>query len=326
MIGQLTCVAALMLGIDVGWQPSSDGGVEYLIQLQPEAIEALKAGQPLESYIPGHVKDVRAYRITIGTAKLRRELPLEIPESKTSQPTETRPSAALPPATLPPATLPPATLPSPAEHPTPTDEPATGEPAVDEAPRGAGNRGSDLLGSRYQTGNLSDRYREDFVPNSGTGRYGTASGGYPGAADTPSVYPKRSPAAERPEFDAQPRHPDRSEVESAVEAPGMGGLGKGGRLAVPNPLAADPARKPLVAAAATFTETTDVTGEVSTASPSTQLPEPEVAPDDNSDQAPRLIAALGVLVVSLSLNVYLLWIAFEARRRCRQVLSAGAAA
>ncbi len=75
MYGEIACVAAVLLGIDFGYRPRSEGGVEYLIQIEPQTLESLKNGAPLESAIPPHVRDVRAYRITVGTGPLPHVLP-----------------------------------------------------------------------------------------------------------------------------------------------------------------------------------------------------------------------------------------------------------
>jgi len=75
MCGQLICAAAVLLAVDAGWQPLPDGGVEYLIQLEPHMVARLRAGEPVHSDIPPGVKDVRAYRITLGNDALPRQLP-----------------------------------------------------------------------------------------------------------------------------------------------------------------------------------------------------------------------------------------------------------
>ncbi len=63
----------LLLGVDVGWQPLPDGeGMEYIIQLSPNDLEALKLGEPWMTDIPPSVGDVRAYRIVIGEGALPR--------------------------------------------------------------------------------------------------------------------------------------------------------------------------------------------------------------------------------------------------------------
>jgi hypothetical protein len=83
MYGHLMCLAAAALGIDVGWQRLPEGGVQYLIQIGPETLESLKAGQAIESDIPPTVKDIRGYRITVGN----KQLPREVVTSDTQSPT-----------------------------------------------------------------------------------------------------------------------------------------------------------------------------------------------------------------------------------------------
>jgi hypothetical protein len=75
MSGNIACIAAVLLGIDAGWQPLPEGGVEYIIQIEPQLLETLKSGEPIQSDVPSYVKDVRAYRIVVGTAELPRQLP-----------------------------------------------------------------------------------------------------------------------------------------------------------------------------------------------------------------------------------------------------------
>ena len=63
----LVYIAAATLGIQVGWQPLPEGGMEYIIQLDPAALDALRDGQPLQSDIPADAGEIRAYRIIMGT-------------------------------------------------------------------------------------------------------------------------------------------------------------------------------------------------------------------------------------------------------------------
>ena len=80
-------LGGLLLGVDVGWQPLPDGeGMEYLIQLSPKDLEAMKLGEPWMTDIPPSVGDVRAYRITVGSESLPRVAP---PPSLPSEPSET---------------------------------------------------------------------------------------------------------------------------------------------------------------------------------------------------------------------------------------------
>lgn len=67
--------AASVLGIDVGWQPLPEGGVEYIIQIPPQTFEVLKPGEPVQSRVPDEVKDIRQCRIIIGRGPLPRQLP-----------------------------------------------------------------------------------------------------------------------------------------------------------------------------------------------------------------------------------------------------------
>jgi hypothetical protein len=83
MCGHIACIAAVLLGVDAGWQPLPDGGIEYIIQIEPQLLETLRSGEPIQSDVPSYVKDVRAYRIVVGTAKLPRELPPQGGESGT---------------------------------------------------------------------------------------------------------------------------------------------------------------------------------------------------------------------------------------------------
>ncbi|NQU26601.1 MAG: hypothetical protein HQ567_35400 [Candidatus Nealsonbacteria bacterium] len=76
MCGQIAFLAVVLGGIETGWQPLPEGGVQYLIQIDRELLESRELGQSLESYVPPHVHDVRAVRITMGTGPLPRELPV----------------------------------------------------------------------------------------------------------------------------------------------------------------------------------------------------------------------------------------------------------
>ncbi len=71
----LICIATATLGFQVGWERLPDGGMEYVIQLDAAAIEALRDGQTLHSAIPADAGEVRAYRIVMGTGRPRREAP-----------------------------------------------------------------------------------------------------------------------------------------------------------------------------------------------------------------------------------------------------------
>jgi hypothetical protein len=64
-------VATAAVGVDFGWQPLSDGGVEYIIQIEPQSIDLLAKDHDLSSDVPAGL-DVRRFRVTVGTGKLPR--------------------------------------------------------------------------------------------------------------------------------------------------------------------------------------------------------------------------------------------------------------
>jgi hypothetical protein len=72
----MVCIAVATLGIDVGWQRLPDGGMEYIIQVEPQTLDALGSGQTVQSDIPSNAGDIRAFRIVVGTKKLPHETPL----------------------------------------------------------------------------------------------------------------------------------------------------------------------------------------------------------------------------------------------------------
>ncbi len=69
----IVLVATAALGIEVGWEPLPGGGHEYTLQLEPQLLKVLEAGQEeIFSEVPAGV-DVRRYRIVVGVGKLRRD-------------------------------------------------------------------------------------------------------------------------------------------------------------------------------------------------------------------------------------------------------------
>ncbi len=76
MVMHSMVIGGLLFGVGGGWRPLPDGeGMEYLIQLSPADVEAMKVGEPWMTQIPASLGDIRAYRITIGTGDLPREAP-----------------------------------------------------------------------------------------------------------------------------------------------------------------------------------------------------------------------------------------------------------
>ena len=72
MIANALVIIAAVYGVDVGWQPTGDGQLEYIIQIEPQLLEAMREGQAITSEIPPEVRGVRRYRIVVGNDELPR--------------------------------------------------------------------------------------------------------------------------------------------------------------------------------------------------------------------------------------------------------------
>jgi hypothetical protein len=110
MLPSILLLAASAVGITTGWEPLPGGGMKYIIQLEPEALEAHKTGEDLESDIDSRIHDIRSVSIRLGTGEVRRVYP---PPGKDEQ----KPEISAKPQSLP-------------KDPKATSTPpATGEPA-----------------------------------------------------------------------------------------------------------------------------------------------------------------------------------------------------
>lgn len=69
MTGIVLCLSAAAMGVDYGWQPV-EGGIEYIIQIEPQLVDSLKAGRDIFSDLPKTAQRVRSYRITVGKGRL----------------------------------------------------------------------------------------------------------------------------------------------------------------------------------------------------------------------------------------------------------------
>jgi len=67
MNGFALLLVTALLGVDYGWQPASDGRLEYIVQLEPVTLIALREGQEVVSQIDPFVRGVRRFRIRVGT-------------------------------------------------------------------------------------------------------------------------------------------------------------------------------------------------------------------------------------------------------------------
>jgi len=143
-----------LTGIDVGWQPIEEGGLEYIVQIEPETLARLKPGDELATGIRPVLRDVRRYRIVIGKGPLPR---IALPESPAAAPSNSsqprlapmplatavpersivvpaEPGGAAPPVVPPPARIAVAPRPATTVAPAPVAPPITQPPAAAPAP------------------------------------------------------------------------------------------------------------------------------------------------------------------------------------------------
>ncbi|MFP6618783.1 MAG: hypothetical protein VB877_05510 [Pirellulaceae bacterium] len=82
MQGLAIVLAAASLGVDYGWQPTDDGALEYIIQIEPELLIALQKGESIVSEIHPDATGVRRFRIQIGSKPLPRVGRPSLPAAK----------------------------------------------------------------------------------------------------------------------------------------------------------------------------------------------------------------------------------------------------
>ena len=66
----VVCASVAAVGVDYGWQPVAGGGIEYIIQIEPQMLDSLRAGQDIFSDLPRTASNIRSYRITSGTGQI----------------------------------------------------------------------------------------------------------------------------------------------------------------------------------------------------------------------------------------------------------------
>jgi hypothetical protein len=76
MFPAILFLAASALAIDYGWEPLGEGGMKYIVQIDPDALRrAAQEGLPLESDIPNEAGEIRAISIRMGSGPLPRTNP-----------------------------------------------------------------------------------------------------------------------------------------------------------------------------------------------------------------------------------------------------------
>jgi len=69
----ISLLLAAVIGVDVGWQPTEEGDLEYIIQISPEQLRTLRAGDEIEVGVRPMLRPVRRYRIIVGNEPLPRQ-------------------------------------------------------------------------------------------------------------------------------------------------------------------------------------------------------------------------------------------------------------
>lgn len=297
----IVLVAATALGIEVGWEPLPGGGHEYTLQLEPQLLKVLEGGQEeIFSEVPAGV-DVRRYRIVVGVGKLRRDYgplaaEIEQPPAPTSAPAPQSAVAAAPQAS--PFIQPPAGV---SEHTTvPVAEP--------DSAQGTSQPAADLESIPPATG--SSTTAPDFgLPTPGAAEpelptVEPGGGNHPPADSTTLGDDLWHDSAEHPvsEGPAEQTTVDASAAAKMAQAPAK------------LPEANDPSA-PI--RAATFED-----GNGSVASGVVDTGKPELPPSEPKSQpwAP-LVVTIVLLACSLGGNIFLGWIAADARARYRNAVA-----
>lgn len=81
--------AIAALGVDYGWQPTADGNLEYIIQIEPELLAALEEGTPITSEItaPPDAGRITCFRVKVGNGQVPRDTPVRPVGYQDGQPT-----------------------------------------------------------------------------------------------------------------------------------------------------------------------------------------------------------------------------------------------
>ena len=87
----LLCLATAAVGINAGWHRTPDGGMEYIIQLDPQNLESLGDGRALQSDVHPEAGVVHSFQIIVGKQPLPRETPPNQPDLQKPPPTPPTP-------------------------------------------------------------------------------------------------------------------------------------------------------------------------------------------------------------------------------------------
>ena len=77
-------MSALVWDVDFGWQLQDDGGLEYIIQIEPGMLDVLRDGEVIVSEIHPDATGVRQFRIQVGSQQLPRDAGSYVPSLATT--------------------------------------------------------------------------------------------------------------------------------------------------------------------------------------------------------------------------------------------------
>ncbi len=291
-------VAATALGIEVGWEPLPGGGHEYTLQLEPQLLRVLEGGQEeIFSEVPAGV-DVRRYRIVVGVGKLRRDygpLAAEIEQ----------PLAAAG-VTAPPQAVNSAPLAS------PFNQPTDGSPDHEAVP---------AAGPYNAQGAMQPSADMESIPPAEEPTSATPDFGLPAPGVAEPEFPPAEPAGMNPQTSSSGAPADELWHNSAEQSVSEGkaeqkssAAAKTAQAPAKLPEENDPSA-PIRAATFEDGKGSAASGVVDTGKPELPLTEPTSQP-----WAP-LVVTIVLLACSLGGNIFLGWIAADARARYRNAIA-----
>ena len=105
MTPTLTCLVIALTGVELGYQPAANGGLELIVQIDPNTFRTLAPGDPISQVVPSVAQQVRPTQITVALGN--GPLPHKLPAVASTWPIGPRPDAiVLPRTSAPPATAP----------------------------------------------------------------------------------------------------------------------------------------------------------------------------------------------------------------------------
>ncbi|MFV2066679.1 MAG: hypothetical protein ACC645_06825 [Pirellulales bacterium] len=316
-------IALATVGVETGWQPLDRGGLEYIIQIEPSLLDALRSGEAITSEIPPAVEGVRRYRIVVGRDPVprvganRSPLPAGPAPDPPQASTGNRPAAAAEPARYPgmesaplvqaehtgDPSIAPALPPPPAEDERPQIDPRLPAPPdsqfEDHTHKADGTHKTDQQPSVTLPGN-HDRPPASERPSAGVAFPDLPRGGVPLSGET-------APVGERQATPPAFTRPGRPDGPPPQHDAGTAPAGK-----KPDPHMKKPAH-----------QAEHVPPKASPAEPIAETPDRRAADSASPATASKpwmpLFFTLIALFASIGGNVYLGWIAWDSRQHYRQI-------